>query len=67
MASDLRLKEQLPELTSRIVQTYTEVSAISHLGHCACQTTKSLSKRPKISRRSFTPATGDARGCTLAT
>ncbi len=35
MASDLRLKEQLPELTSRIVQTYTEVSAISHLGHCA--------------------------------
>src|ERR1700681_4723514 len=34
MASDVRLKEQLPELTQRIVQTYTEVSAISHLGHC---------------------------------
>jgi serine O-acetyltransferase len=34
MASDVRLKEQLPELTKRIVQTYTEVSAISHLGHC---------------------------------
>lgn len=34
MASDVRLKEHLPELTDRIVQTYTEVSSISHLGHC---------------------------------
>jgi serine O-acetyltransferase len=34
MASDVRLKEQLPELTERIVQTYVEVSSISHLGHC---------------------------------
>lgn len=34
MASDLRLKEQLPELTHRIVETYREVSTISHLGHC---------------------------------
>jgi len=35
MASDLRLKEQLPELTNRIVQTYIETESISHLGHCA--------------------------------
>ena len=34
MASDFRLKEQLPQLTSRIVQTYTEVGTINHLGHC---------------------------------
>jgi serine O-acetyltransferase len=34
MASDVRLKEQLPELTARIVQTYTDVSTINHLGHC---------------------------------
>jgi len=34
MASDLRLKEQLPELTARIVQTYAEIESISHLGHC---------------------------------
>jgi serine O-acetyltransferase len=34
MASDLRRKEQLPELTNRIVQTYSEISSISHLGHC---------------------------------
>ena len=34
MASDFRLKEQLPELTSRIVETYTEVGTINHLGHC---------------------------------
>ncbi len=34
MASDVRLKEQLPELTRRIVSTYTEVPTINHLGHC---------------------------------
>jgi len=34
MATDLRLKEQLPELTRRIVQTYSDVSSTSHLGHC---------------------------------
>jgi serine O-acetyltransferase len=33
MASDLRLKEQLPELTNRIVETYFEVGTINHLGH----------------------------------
>ncbi len=34
MASDLRLKEQLPTLTERIVHTYREVPLINHLGHC---------------------------------
>ena len=34
MATDFRLKEQLPELTRRIVQTYTDVPTINHLGHC---------------------------------
>jgi len=34
MASDLRRKEQLPELTNRIVETYAQLPAISHLGHC---------------------------------
>ena len=35
MASDFRLKEQLPRLTERIVETYTANDAINHLGHCA--------------------------------
>src|SRR5688500_5309977 len=35
MASDVRLKEQLPNLTDRIVETYKGVGAIHHLGHCA--------------------------------
>src|SRR4029453_19548065 len=35
MASDFRLKEQLPRLTDRIVETYREAPGISHLGHCA--------------------------------
>ena len=34
MASDLSLKEQLPKLTETIVNTYTEVGTINHLGHC---------------------------------
>lgn len=34
MASDFRLKEQLPNLTEEIVATYTPDDAINHLGHC---------------------------------
>jgi len=34
MATDFRLKEQLPALTNRIVETYTSVGKINHLGHC---------------------------------
>ncbi len=34
MASDFRLKEQLPQLTDRIVESYTQVGTINHLGHC---------------------------------
>lgn len=34
MASDVRLKEQLPELTRRIVRTYRQAGTIHHLGHC---------------------------------
>jgi len=34
MASDFRLKEQLPQLTNRIVDTYRLAGTINHLGHC---------------------------------
>ncbi len=34
MASDVRLKEQLPRLTEAIVATYTPSDRINHLGHC---------------------------------
>ena len=34
MATDFRLKDQLPKLTERIVRTYDEVGSINHLGHC---------------------------------
>jgi serine O-acetyltransferase len=34
MATDVRLKERLPALTDRIVETYAELNAINHLGHC---------------------------------
>ena len=34
MASDFRLKDQLPQLTKRLVASYDEVGTINHLGHC---------------------------------
>ncbi|MDZ4685351.1 MAG: serine acetyltransferase [Planctomycetaceae bacterium] len=34
MATDIRLKERLPDLTDRIVDTYHEMDTIHHLGHC---------------------------------
>ena len=33
MATDIRLKEALPEITDAVVATYTECSRTSHLGH----------------------------------
>ena len=33
MATDIRLKEMLPALTERIVETYEECGATNHLGH----------------------------------
>lgn len=34
MASDFRLKEELPKLTDQVVQSYSEIGTINHLGHC---------------------------------
>jgi serine O-acetyltransferase len=34
MATDLRLKEQLPRLTDRIVASYADTPSINYLGHC---------------------------------
>ncbi|NLE36526.1 MAG: serine acetyltransferase [Pirellulaceae bacterium] len=34
MATDLNIKESLPDLTNRIVQTYINLGTINHLGHC---------------------------------
>lgn len=34
MATDFRLKDQLPKLTERIVATYDEVGTLNHLDHC---------------------------------
>src|SRR6478672_10059117 len=34
MASDVRLKEQLPRLTDRIVAGYKSADSIHYLGHC---------------------------------
>ena len=34
MATDFRLKDQLPNLTERLVKTYDDLGTINHLGHC---------------------------------
>jgi len=33
MATDIRLKDELPTITDRLVDTYTECSQMNHLGH----------------------------------
>ena len=42
MSTDTRLKEQLPDLTERIVATYTDVGTINHLGHTNLPSTKAV-------------------------
>jgi serine O-acetyltransferase len=42
MATDTRLKEDLPELTDQIVHTYTEHSKINHLGHSSLPSTEAV-------------------------
>ncbi len=39
MATDIRLKEALPELTERVIETYTEFAKINHLGHSSLPST----------------------------
>jgi serine O-acetyltransferase len=39
MATDIRLKEALPDLTDRIVSTYTDIGKINHLGHSSLPST----------------------------
>lgn len=34
MATDNQRKEQLPDLTDRIVESYLEIGTMNHLGHC---------------------------------
>lgn len=34
MATDFRLKDQLPEITTQLVETYHELKNINHLDHC---------------------------------
>ena len=42
MSTDTRLKEQLPDLTKRIVATYTDVGTINHLGHTNLPSTEAV-------------------------
>ena len=42
MATDLRRKEELPELTDRIVTSYEEIGTINHLGHCPLPSTDAV-------------------------
>ncbi len=42
MSTDFRRKEQLPELTDRILATYEEFDTINHLGHCPLPSSESI-------------------------
>ncbi len=42
MATDLSRKEELPELTDRIIASYYDVDLINHLGHCPLPSTEAV-------------------------
>ena len=44
MATDVRLKESLPEITDRIIETYEECGAIHHLGHSPLPSYREVSR-----------------------
>src|SRR5262245_57408029 len=42
MATDFRRKEQLSELTDRLVDSYEGIGSINHLGHCPLPSTSAV-------------------------
>ncbi len=42
MATDFRRKEQLTDLTDRIVDSYQDIGSINHLGHCPLPSTQDI-------------------------
>jgi serine O-acetyltransferase len=42
MATDFRRKEQLPELTDRVVASYEETDTTHHLGHCPLPSSEAI-------------------------
>lgn len=42
MATDLNRKEELPELTARIVESYKQIPTMNHLGHCPLPSTEAI-------------------------
>ena len=64
MATDVRLKEQLPELTERIVETYTSRRQDQPPRPLPAPQHDAVIDIWRISKRSSTPATAAAKGCT---
>lgn len=44
MATDFRRKEQLPELTDQIVDSYEQIGSLNHLGHCPLPSMEAIIK-----------------------
>jgi serine O-acetyltransferase len=42
MATDFRRKEELSDLTDRIVASYQDIGSINHLGHCPLPSTEAV-------------------------
>ena len=67
MASDLRLKEQLPQLTDRIVDTYRQLKSINHLGHCPLPRYEEIISAIQDLTEIIFPGIAAAKGCTSGT
>jgi hypothetical protein len=67
MATDIRLKESLPGLTDRIVETYEECGPINHLGHSPLPSYREVVEILTDLREILFPATGGGRTSTWGT
>ena len=67
MATDTRLKESLPAITERIVETYEECGAIHHLGHCPLPSYREVVEVMADLREILYPGYGAGKTCTWAT
>ena len=60
MATDFRLKEDLPALTNRIVETYVDLGTIHHLGHCPLPSYKTVIEATEDLKEILYPGYSDA-------
>jgi serine O-acetyltransferase len=65
MATDIRLKDELPAITDQLVETYTECSRLNHLAHEPLPSRDAVADIAADLYEVMYP--GDGRACTSGT